>query len=119
LSRAGFRADLAVSPLRKVTHFLGKSTQFRVFLLLCFLRSFFALFVLRQASFPAYFNSCAERSRIGIVIALLNHTSKMKLSLERVMKQPVIKFEPVHWWILLIALLVGVLIFFALHMHAY
>jgi hypothetical protein len=23
------------------------------------------------------------------------------------MKQPVIKFEPVHWWILLIALLAG------------
>jgi hypothetical protein len=35
------------------------------------------------------------------------------------MKQPVIKFEKVHWWILLIALIVGVVIFFALHLHAY
>jgi len=35
------------------------------------------------------------------------------------MKQPVIRFEPVHWWILLIALLVGAAIFFALHMRAY
>jgi hypothetical protein len=38
---------------------------------------------------------------------------------EGMMKQPVIKFEPVHWWILLIALLAGVIIFFALHLHAY
>jgi hypothetical protein len=35
------------------------------------------------------------------------------------MKQPVIKFERVHWWILLIALLAGVATFFAFHMHAY
>jgi hypothetical protein len=35
------------------------------------------------------------------------------------MRQPVIKLEPVHWWVLLIALLVGVVIFFALHLHAY
>jgi len=35
------------------------------------------------------------------------------------MKQPVIKFERVHWWILLIALLAGVVTFFALHRHAY
>jgi hypothetical protein len=35
------------------------------------------------------------------------------------MKQPVIKFERVHWWILLIALLIGVATFFAFHMHAY
>ena len=43
----------------------------------------------------------------------------MKPLSERVMKQPVIRFEPVHWWILLIALLIGVVIFFALHLHAY
>jgi hypothetical protein len=36
-----------------------------------------------------------------------------------VMKQPVIKFEPVHWWILLVALFVGVAIFFALHRRVY
>jgi uncharacterized membrane protein (DUF106 family) len=35
------------------------------------------------------------------------------------MKQPVIKLEPVHWWILLIALLTGIAIFFALHRHVY
>jgi hypothetical protein len=46
-------------------------------------------------------------------------SKEMKLSLERVMRRPVIKFERAHWWILLIALLAGVAIFFALHMHAY
>jgi hypothetical protein len=35
------------------------------------------------------------------------------------MKQPVIKLEPVHWWILLIALIFGVILFFAFHIHAY
>jgi hypothetical protein len=35
------------------------------------------------------------------------------------MKQPVIKFERVHWWVLLTALLAGAAIFFALHKHAY
>jgi hypothetical protein len=35
------------------------------------------------------------------------------------MKQPVIRFERVHWWTLLIALLAGVATFFALHMHVY
>lgn len=35
------------------------------------------------------------------------------------MKQPVIKLEPVHWWIALLALLFGVLLFFALHKHVY
>jgi hypothetical protein len=35
------------------------------------------------------------------------------------MKQPVIKFERVHWWIVLIALFAGVAIFFAFHGHAY
>ncbi len=35
------------------------------------------------------------------------------------MKQPVIKFERVHLWIILIALLAGVATFFAFHMHAY
>ncbi len=34
------------------------------------------------------------------------------------MKQPTIKFERVHWWIIAIALLIGVIIFFALHRHA-
>lgn len=35
------------------------------------------------------------------------------------MRQPVIKFEPVHWWIVLTALLVGLVIFFALRIVAY
>ena len=35
------------------------------------------------------------------------------------MKRAIIKFERVHWWILLIALLTGVAIFFAAHLHAY
>jgi hypothetical protein len=35
------------------------------------------------------------------------------------MKQPVIKFETVHWWIALLALLVGLFVFFSLHRHAY
>lgn len=34
------------------------------------------------------------------------------------MKEPVIQFKPVHWWIALIALLLGVILFFALHKHA-
>jgi hypothetical protein len=37
------------------------------------------------------------------------------------MKQPVIKFkfERVHWWIVLIALVIGVILFFGLHRHVY
>jgi hypothetical protein len=35
------------------------------------------------------------------------------------MKQPVIKLEPVHFWILLVALLTGIVIFFALRMRVY
>jgi hypothetical protein len=50
-----------------------------------------------------------------------NLSQAMQPLAEEVMKQPVIRFsfERVHWWILLIALLVGVAIFFALHLHAY
>lgn len=35
------------------------------------------------------------------------------------MKQPVIKFERAHWWVVLAALLIGLAVFFALHLHAY
>ncbi len=50
-----------------------------------------------------------------------NLSQAMEPLAEEVMKQPVIRirFEPVHWWILLIALLAGAAIFFALHLHAY
>ncbi len=34
------------------------------------------------------------------------------------MKQPVIKFERVHGWIVVLSLLAGILIFFLLHRHA-
>lgn len=34
------------------------------------------------------------------------------------MKQPVIKFERVHAWIVVLSLLVGIIIFFMLHRHA-
>lgn len=37
------------------------------------------------------------------------------------MKLPVLKFkfERIHWWVVLITLLIGVIIFFAFHLHAY
>ena len=44
---------------------------------------------------------------------------RFKASRGDFMRQPVIKFEQVQWWILLIASLAGLAIFFALHLHAY
>jgi hypothetical protein len=34
-------------------------------------------------------------------------------------RQLIIKPRPIHWWILLIALLSGLVLFFAYHLHAY
>jgi hypothetical protein len=56
----------------------------------------------------------------GIIVAVLPVSEgEDKDEEERVMREPVIKFKPVHWWIALIALLAGVILFFMLHKHAY
>jgi len=35
------------------------------------------------------------------------------------MNKPLFKPEPIHWWILLIAILFGIVLFFAFHVHVY
>jgi hypothetical protein len=90
----------------------------------------------RQDWFPPQFSRATRTTpsqgqrlagRIRISLRLCKTTSRARATAKRQrsyrgsieMKQPVIKFEPVHWWILLIVLLVGVAIFIAFHIHAY
>jgi len=70
---------------------------------------------------------CAdERRPILALVSVLGSTEEGAIDqihrlveLQAEMRKPVIKFERVHWWILLIALLAGVATFFAFHTHAY
>ncbi len=56
----------------------------------------------------------------GIPLAILQGSERAdRDEKEGEMREPVIKFKPVHWWIALIAILLGVILFFALHKHAY